>query len=194
MEKINLEVKKMIEESISVKESLKSEIPLIIKSANAIIKSLHNGGKVLFCGNGGSAADSQHIACEFIVKLTKKRKSLPAIALTTNTSHLTAISNDFSFEDIFSRQIEGLGRKGDVLVAISTSGNSPNILKAVESAKSIGMYTIGFTGAKGDAFAKKVNIGIKVPSSSTQRIQESHILIGHIICELVETEFCKISK
>lgn len=194
MEKSNTDILKAIEESISVKKSLQSEIPLIIKSADAIIKSLRNGGKVLFCGNGGSAADSQHLACEFIVKLTHNRPSLPAIALTTNTSHLTAISNDFSFDDIFSRQIEGLGRKGDVLVAISTSGNSPNILKAVDTAKAIGLYTIGFTGAKGDNFAKKVDIGIKVPSSSTQRIQESHILIGHIICELVETEFCKVSQ
>lgn len=186
MKKNELMILTSIEDSIYVKDLLKSEVSLISKIADVISRSLHKGGKVLFCGNGGSAADSQHLACEFIVKLTKKRKSLPAIALTTNTSTLTAVSNDFSFEDIFSRQVEGLGKKGDVLIAISTSGNSPNVLKAVKVAKSKGIFTVGLTGEKGNNLLKSTDLTIKVSSSNTQRIQEAHILIGHIICELVE--------
>ena len=188
-----MNILKIIDESIHTKELLKEKIPEIEKSANIVLKALEQGKKILLCGNGGSAADSQHLACEFVAKLSKKRRSLPAIALTTNSSLLTAISNDSSFEYVFARQIEGLGNPGDVLIAISTSGSSPNILKAVEVAKSMGIHTIGLTGIDGDKLevaplARLVDIGIKVPSSNTQRIQEAHILIGHIICELVETE------
>ena len=175
-----------INESIKTKELLKHEIPKIESASNIIFKVLNQGKKVLLCGNGGSASDAQHIACELVAKLEKERRSLPAIALTTNTSLLTAISNDDSFELIFTRQIEGLGNQGDALIAISTSGNSKNIIKAVETAKSKGIWTIGLTGAQGDKLAELTDICIKVPSSDTQRIQESHILIGHIICEFVE--------
>ncbi len=181
-----MNILKCIDESIHTKELLKKEIPKIELASNIIFKTITQGKKVLLCGNGGSASDAQHIACEFIAKLVKERRSLPAIAITTNTSLITSISNDDSFESIFSRQVEGLGVDGDVLIAISTSGTSKNIIKAVEVAKSIGIYTIGLTGARGDKLEELTDICIKVPSSSTQRIQESHILIGHIICEFVE--------
>lgn len=175
-----------IDESINTKELLKKEIPRIQEIANIVFVAISQGKKVLLCGNGGSAADAQHIACELVAKLSKKRRSLPAIALTTNTSLLTAISNDISFEYIFSRQIEGIGNPGDVLIAISTSGSSLNILNAVGMAKSMGIYTIGLTGMHGDKLASLADISIKVLSTNTQRIQEAHILIGHIICELIE--------
>lgn len=179
-------IEDIINESIKVKEALKSISPVILEAVQVIEKAINNGNKILLCGNGGSAADAQHIACEFIAKLMKRRKSLPAIALTTNTSILTAISNDDSFEEVFSRQIEGIGKKGDVLIAISTSGSSPNILKAVQMAKEIGMKTIGLTGEKGHKLQSVTDICIKVPSSNTQRVQECHITIGHIICEMIE--------
>jgi D-sedoheptulose 7-phosphate isomerase len=175
-----------IEESISVKELLKRDIPQIEQMADTVIRALKQGNKVLLCGNGGSAADAQHIACEFVAKLEKRRRSLPAISLTTNTSLLTAIANDDSIEDIFARQVEGLGNQGDVLIAISTSGNSPNIMKAVQQAKSMGICTIGLTGKKGDQLANLTDLSLRVPSERTQRIQEMHILVGHIICECVE--------
>ena len=181
-----MNILKSIDENIHTKELLKKEVPKIESASSTVSKAINQGKKVLLCGNGGSASDAQHIACEFVSKLIKERRSIPAIALTANTSLLTAISNDYSFGLIFSRQIEGLGTSGDVLIAISTSGTSKNIIKAVEVAKSIGIYTIGLTGAQGDKLAGLTDICIKVPSSNTQRIQESHILIGHIICEFVE--------
>ncbi|MCK4352579.1 SIS domain-containing protein [candidate division WOR-3 bacterium] len=179
-------INESINESIKVKELLKKESSKIEEATNVVSNVLNNGGEILLCGNGGSAADSQHIACEFVCKLQKERKSLPAIAFTTNTSLLTAISNDTLFDLIFARQIEGIGTSKDLLIAISISGNSLNILKAVETSKSIGIYTIGLTGKHGGELASSVDLSIKVPSSNTQRIQEAHILIGHIICELVE--------
>jgi len=182
----SLKISKIIDESIQTKELLKQLISNIEAVVNMVLKTLQNGRKILLCGNGGSAADAQHIACELVAKLQKKRKSLPAIALTTNTSLLTAISNDASFEEVFARQIEGLGKSGDTLIAISTSGKSPNVLKAVETAKSMEINTIGLTGMNGDKLVQQVDLNIKVPSSNTQRIQEAHILIGHIICEMVE--------
>lgn len=191
MKKWISKISQIIDENIYTKKLLKHEITVIIKAVNVIIKSLQNGGKILLCGNGGSAADSQHLATEFVAKLNKKRKSIPAIALTTDTSLLTAVSNDNSFEDVFARQIEGIGKKGDVLIAISTSGNSKNILKAAKTANSMGIYTIGLTGEKMSKLTSMAKLIIKTPSSDTQRIQESHILIGHIICELVESETFK---
>lgn len=151
--------------------------------------ALDNGSKILFCGNGGSAADSQHLAAELIGRFQKERRSLASIALTTDTSILTAVGNDYGFDDIFARQVEGLGRTGDVLIGISTSGNSKNVVKAVEKAKDIGMHTFAFTGEGGGALKHLCDLTLAIPSKVTARIQEMHILVGHIICELVEAEY-----
>lgn len=154
-------------------------------------EALKDGHKVLFCGNGGSAADSQHLAAELIGRFKKERRSLPGIALTTDTSALTAIGNDYGFDDVFSRQVEGLGRAGDVLIGISTSGNSKNVVKAIEMARSIGMHTIGFTGEGGGKMAALCDLLFAVPSKVTARIQEMHILAGHIMCEIAEEDYGK---
>ncbi|SNV62662.1 Phosphoheptose isomerase 1 [Veillonella rodentium] len=151
--------------------------------------ALENGNKILFCGNGGSAADSQHLAAELIGRFKKERRSLAAVALTTDTSILTSIANDYDYDVVFARQVEGLGRSGDVLIGISTSGNSKNVLKAVEMARSIGMHTIGFTGEGGGKMAELCDITLAVPSKVTARIQEMHILAGHIVCELIEEDY-----
>ncbi len=177
-----------IEQAIAIKEELKRELPYMEGACKLLIDSIRRGNKILFCGNGGSAADAQHIVAELVHKLTRRRKSLPAIALTTNTSLLTAIANDDSYDLIFSRQIEGIGRSGDILIAISTSGNSPNLLKAVSMAKFIDMKTVCLCGS-GGRLKEIVDIAIKVPSTDTQRIQECHILIGHIITEVIEDAF-----
>ncbi len=152
--------------------------------------ALRNDNKVLFCGNGGSAADSQHIATEFTIRLNHeiKRKGLPAIALTTDSSALTAGGNDIGYENTFARLVEALGRKGDVLVGISTSGNSENIIRAVDKAHENGMKVIGFLGKDGGKLKSRCDLPIIVPSDNTQRIQEGHITIGHIVSELVEME------
>ena len=176
-----------IENSIKTKSVLKKNTSLILRASEVMNQSLMNGNKLLFCGNGGSAADCQHIVAEFTGKFNIKRKGLAAIALTTNTSEITAIGNDFSFSEIFLRNLEGLGKKGDVLVAISTSGNSKNILKAVNLAKKLGIFTIGLTGKSGGKLAYDTDLVIKVPSNNTQHIQESHIMIGHILTGLIES-------
>jgi D-sedoheptulose 7-phosphate isomerase len=163
----------------------------VVKAAEIIEKSIKSGGKILIFGNGGSAADSQHIAAEFVNRYLKVRDALPAIALTTDTSILTSIGNDSSFENIFSRQIEALGKKGDVAWGLSTSGRSKNIIKALRTAKSLGLKTIGFTGRDAGEIEKIVDCNINVPSRSTPRIQEVHITIGHIICELIEDKLSK---
>jgi D-sedoheptulose 7-phosphate isomerase len=162
----------------------------ILASVNLIVKSFKSKNKLLLCGNGGSAADSQHIAAEFMVRLSHhiKRPALPAIALTTDTSNLTASGNDIGFENGFARSIEGLGNDGDVLIVISTSGNSPNVIKAVETAKLMGIKVIGLLGGSGGKLNSMVDISVLIPSSNVQRIQEGHITVGHIICELVEDE------
>ncbi len=154
-----------------------------------IINSMKNGNKIMICGNGGSAADAQHMAAEFINRFLKERKPLPAIALTTDTSNLTSIANDYSFDDVFSKQVEALGKKGDVLIGISTSGNSSNVLKALEKAKGMGMKTVGFLGKDGGKIRRICDLALVVPSHSTPRIQEVHGFIIHIICEMVEDEF-----
>jgi D-sedoheptulose 7-phosphate isomerase len=151
-------------------------------------QSLKGGGKILFCGNGGSAADSQHLATELVVRYKLNRPALPAIALTTDSSLLTACANDFSFEDIFSRQIEGLGRPGDILIGISTSGHSPNILKALKVAKELGLTAAGFSGRDGGAMKGLADPLLIVPSNVTARIQEMHILLGHCLCDLLERD------
>ena len=182
----------VIRESIQVKEAaLASNVDALEKVALAIIKAFKNNNRVFFCGNGGSAADSQHIAAEFIGRFQKERRALPAIALTTDTSILTCLSNDYSFDIVFARQIEALGRAGDVVVGISTSGKSPNVIKAFDAAKKIGMTTVAFTGNDGGAMAKAADIAIVVPSRVTARVQESHIVLFHAICEVVESEFAR---
>ena len=151
-----------------------------------IWESLQQGGKLLLCGNGGSAADAQHLATECMVRLEAERAPLPAIALTTDTSLLTAAGNDHGFETIFARQVAGLGRPGDVLLAISTSGNSRNVVRAVEEARHRGLHTLGLLGKDGGELKTMVHIALVVPSSSTQRIQEVHITVGHILCGALE--------
>ena len=158
----------------------------VAAAAEAAIISLQNGGNLYFCGNGGSAADAQHLAAELAGRYTFDRPPLPAVALTTNVSSVTAIGNDYGFDQVFSRQLEGLGVQGDVLVAITTSGGSANVTRAVVCARKLGMTVIGFTGAKGAAFAAKCDLALITPSFSTPRIQEGHIAMGHAMCELIE--------
>ena len=185
-------IKAKIEENIETNEDLhKTQAENIEKAVKSIVSSFRNGGKVLVFGNGGSAADSQHIAAELVGRFKKERKALPAIALTTNTSILTAIGNDYGYDVTFSRQVEALGREGDVAIGISTSGNSRNVVAALKKAKSIGLKTIGLTGAAGGEMKGICDILIAPPSKNTPRVQESHILIAHIICELVEGEMFK---
>lgn len=160
----------------------------IAAAAAAIAQALRSGGKVLFCGNGGSAADAQHWAAELVGRFRGDRRPLAAIALTTDSSALTAIGNDYGFEHIFARQVEGLGRPGDVLVAISTSGRSPNVLAALSAAKTSGLATIGVTGASAAAMAARCDHLIAVPAVETARIQELHAGVGHALCALVEAE------
>jgi D-sedoheptulose 7-phosphate isomerase len=161
----------------------------ISEAARAVARSVRAGGKLILCGNGGSAADAQHIAAEMTVKMKRVRSPLPAIALTTNSSLLTAQANDLGFDTVFSRQIESLAREGDVLMAISTSGNSPNILRAAQTARDMGIKVVGLTGRGGGKLAGMSDIAITVPSDDVPRIQEAHIAVGHLICEFVETTF-----
>ena len=154
-------------------------------------EALKSGNKVLFCGNGGSAADAQHLAAELIGRFQKERRSLASVALTTDTSILTAVANDYGYDEVFARQVEGLGRSGDVLIGISTSGNSANVVKAALKARDTGMHTIAFTGEGGGKLKDICDITFAVPSIVTARIQEMHIMVGHIICELVEEEYDK---
>lgn len=162
---------------------------IIRQTGNIILTAIENGGKILLCGNGGSASDAQHIATELVCRFENERRAIPAIALTTDTSALTAISNDYGFEYVFARQIEALANKDDVLIGISTSGNSPNVLAAVMKARERGCKTIGLTGAKGKKIASLCDKSILVPSERTARIQEAHITIGHIWCEMVDAKF-----
>tara|TARA_A100001035_G_C27578740_1_gene406556 strand:- start:6 stop:617 length:612 start_codon:yes stop_codon:yes gene_type:complete len=181
-------IKSDIQESIKVKNDLiEKSIDDIEKAAKLIIRCVLNGGKVLWCGNGGSAADAQHLSTEFMGGMTdQNRRPIPSIALTTDTSFITAWSNDTDFESVFSRQIQGIGLEGDVLVAISTSGKSPNVISAIKQAKYKRINTILFTGNSGSLSTEMSDVVVGVPSNDTQRIQESHIMIGQIICGLVE--------
>jgi D-sedoheptulose 7-phosphate isomerase len=185
-------IEETIRESVKVKEALlKEQVANIEKAARAIIKSLRLGGKVLIFGNGGSAADSQHMAAELVGRFKKERRALAAIALSTNTSILTAIGNDYGYEPTFARQVSALGRKGDVAIAISTSGNSVNVLNAIKEAKSLDMETIGLAGFDGGKLCKACDITITVGSKDTPRVQESHVMIIHILCDLIERELFK---
>ncbi|MFA6078463.1 MAG: D-sedoheptulose 7-phosphate isomerase [Candidatus Omnitrophota bacterium] len=181
------QIKKLISDSIKAKECLyASEAGNIEKAAKAIIRSLKAGGKLLVFGNGGSAADSQHIAAELVGRFKMERRALPAIALTVNTSIITALANDYGYDIIFSRQVEALGSRKDIALGISTSGNAKNVIAGVKKARSLGMTTIALTGGNGGGLKKISDISIVAGSKDTPRIQESHILIAHIICELVE--------
>jgi D-sedoheptulose 7-phosphate isomerase len=162
----------------------------LVQISHAIAESIRSGGKVLLCGNGGSAADCQHLATEFVVRLSSKRDrlALPAIALTTDTSTLTAASNDYGFEQVFSRQVEALGRPGDVLIGFSTSGTSKNIILACETAKRLGITTVGFLGSQVDTMKPILDYILSIPSTDTARIQEAHITLGHIMVDLVECD------
>ena len=185
-------IKKIIKASIDTKQSvLQNEglLKTIEASVDVIVNAFRNGNRVYFCGNGGSAADAQHLAAEFSGRFYTDRKALPAEALHCNTSYLTAVANDYSFDEVYSRLIDGIGEKGDVLVGLSTSGNSPNILKAFNTAKKKEMITIGFTGKSGGEMRTLCDHLINIPSTDTPRIQESHIMVGHIICQLVEEKY-----
>ena len=185
-------IKAKIEENIETSEELhKEQAENIEKAVKAIVSSLKNEGKVLVFGNGGSAADSQHIAAELVGRFKKERRAIPAIALTTNTSTLTAIGNDYGYDVIFSRQVEAFGREGDVALGLSTSGNSKNVISALKKARSAGMKTVCLTGAGGGALKDNCDVLITAGSKNTARIQEAHILIGHILCELIEDELSK---
>ena len=185
------EVRRQLAESARVKQSLPDElVERISQLAEKSAAALRAGGKIVFFGNGGSAADALHLAAELVVRLRAERKGLAALALTTNPSVLTAAGNDYGFERIFSRQIESLVAANDILVALSTSGNSPNILRGVEAGRACGAYLVAFTGETGGALAGKVDLLLNVPSGDPQCIQESHITIGHIVCSLIEQLAC----
>ena len=180
-------IQSIVEDSIQVKKQFFADnAQLLADVAEVMTHGFQNGRKVLLFGNGGSAADAQHIAAEFVGRFEADREPLPAISLTTDTSALTAISNDMGFDSVFARQIAALGQPGDTAIAISTSGNSPNVLNGIAAAKSKGMYTVGLTGDTGGKMNGAVEALFRVPSRHTPRIQETHIMIGHIVCELIE--------
>jgi D-sedoheptulose 7-phosphate isomerase len=190
MEKIKNIIKASIEtkQKVLMNEELLNTICLIV---DAVVKAFKNGHRVYFCGNGGSAADAQHLAAEFSGRFYTDRKALPAEALHCNTSYLTAVANDYSFDVVYSRMIDGIGQEGDVLIGLSTSGNSANIVNAFKTAKEKKMITVGFTGESGGKMKEISDYLVNIPSTDTPRIQESHILVGHIVCELVELKYFK---
>ena len=180
-------IKEILLESIQVKEELlRTKVSQILGIAEIIIEALKKNGKVIFFGNGGSASDSQHMAAELVGRFKKDRNAMAAIALTTNTAVLTSLANDYGYDIIFAKQIEALGQKNDVAVGISTSGKAKNVACAIKQAKKMGIKTVALTGGDGGELAKLADISLLVPSSVTARIQEAHITIGHIICELIE--------
>jgi D-sedoheptulose 7-phosphate isomerase len=175
-----------LDEQVSLLRRLESVDSAVAQAGEVLARSLMDGGKVMFCGNGGSAADSQHLAAELTGRFIKDRRPISAIALSTDTSVLTCVGNDYSFDEVFARQVQGFGRKGDVLMAISTSGNSRNVIRAAEEASAVGMPVIGLLGHNGGTLRELCDLAIIVPSQVTARIQESHILIGHTLCGLIE--------
>ena len=177
-----------LENHFKVVQDMKKIMPEVASAGLRVRTALEKGRKILICGNGGSAADSQHMAAEFVGRFVKERQSLPALALTVDTSLLTAVGNDYGFDCVFSRQVEGLGQEGDVLIAISTSGNSANVVRAVKTAKEKGIYVIALTGENGGILAKESDLCLAVPSQVTARIQEMHIMIIHMICEVSEAD------
>jgi len=188
------EIANRLEESAQRKKAIaKSRIAEIEHVVEFIIGAYKTGGKVVLFGNGGSAADAQHIASELVGRFMLKRQAFPAIALTTNTSTLTALANDYGYETVFSRQVEALVNERDVVIGISTSGNSPNVVEAIKMAKIKGAKTVALTGSDGGKLAEVADLALIVPSDSTPRIQEAHITIGHIVCELVEKELANVT-
>ncbi|MFC1454918.1 SIS domain-containing protein [Candidatus Undinarchaeota archaeon] len=184
------DISSYFDKTIALSQKTKAEcLPLIEEISGEILDSLRNGGKIVLFGNGGSAADSQHIAAEFVNRFKLERKAIPALALSTDTSILTAIANDYSYENVFERQVEALVKKEDIVIAITTSGKSKNVLNALKKAKELGAKTVAFTGSGGTQ--GHADIELKIPSSETPRIQEMHSICGHIICELVENELFK---
>jgi len=183
---MNNKIDKIFDESIEIISESKKLVPSIVESVNLIRESLINGGKIIAFGNGGSSSDAQHFVAEFIGRFEKERKSIPAISLTADSSIITAVGNDYGFERIFERQCEGLLNKNDIVIAISTSGNSQNVLNGVRIAKKMNIKTIGLIGKDGGALGKMVDVPIIIPSYSTPRIQEAHRIIYHIICEMIE--------
>jgi D-sedoheptulose 7-phosphate isomerase len=184
------EVTRIIAGSIAVKQALMEDNQLLQRMADlaeACVGAYRAGGKLLLCGNGGSAADAQHIAAELSGRFYYDREPLDAEALHVNTSYLTAVGNDYSYDEVYARMVRARGREGDVLIAISTSGNSPNVVRAAQAAREKGMLVAAFTGATGGMMAQLADILINIPSGDTPRIQESHILVGHVLCELIET-------
>lgn len=177
------------QEAITAMLADQTFLTLIESVTQECVQALRSGCKIMFVGNGGSAADAQHLAAELVSRLSYDRPALAALALTTDTSALTAIGNDYGFETLFSRQVESLGRKGDVLIGISTSGKSKNILAALQKAREIGIKTIGMTGKNGQMMASYVDHLVQAPSANTQKIQECHIILGHILCGLIEETF-----
>lgn len=177
-----------LENHLKVVQDMRKIMPEVASAGLRVRTALEKGRKILICGNGGSAADSQHMAAEFVGRFVKERQSLPALALTVDTSLLTAVGNDYGFDCVFSRQVEGLGQEGDVLIAISTSGNSANVVRAVKTAKEKGIFVIGMTGENGGILAKESDLCLAVPSQVTARIQEMHIMIIHMICEIAEVD------
>jgi D-sedoheptulose 7-phosphate isomerase len=191
------QIKNIIQASIDVKQQvLKNEeiIATIGKIVDCTVDAFQKGNRVYFCGNGGSAADAQHLAAEFSGRFYVDRKALPAEALHCNTSYLTAVANDYSYDAVYARIIDGIGREGDILIGLSTSGNSGNIIKAFEIARQRKMITVGFTGATGGKMKAVSDYLVNVPSTDTPRIQESHIMAGHIVCQLVEEKYFGVSK
>ena len=186
-------IRAMADESLDAKRRFFDQsIQGVARAAQMIIESMRAGGKLLIFGNGGSAADAQHIAAELAFKMGRERDALPALALTTDTSLLTAIGNDRSFDFIFARQIQAIGRKGDIVLAISTSGNSSNVIEAVKQAREMEIKTIGLLGAGGGKLAALVDLALIVPHNETPRIQEVHIAASHMICQLIEDELCPL--
>ena len=182
---------KSIADHLAVINELKAQQPTLERIAREMADAILSGNKILWCGNGGSAADSQHMAAEFVGRFRRERKGLPSIALTTDTSILTAIANDYGYEEIFRRQVEAHCEEGDVVVGISTSGNSKNVVAALKEAKRLGAFTVGFTGASGGALAGVADAVICVPHTEAARIQEGHILCGHMLCDWVELAWCE---
>ena len=186
------QIKNIIAASISLKEQILQEETLlqtVMEVVDVIVAAFRNGNRVYFCGNGGSAADAQHLAAEFSGRFYKDRKALPSEALHCNTSYITAVANDYSYDVVYARLIDGIGNSGDVLVGLSTSGNSANIVKAFEAAKAKGIITVGFTGQTGGLLKATSDYLINVPSTDTPRIQEVHMLLAHTICQFVEEKY-----
>lgn len=182
-------ISEIIEESLSVKRSLFDQERILSSAADLMITCLRGGSKILICGNGGSAADSQHIAAELIGRYQRERRALPAIALSSDTSVLTAWANDYAYDTVFERQVRALAKAGDILWCLSTSGNSKNVLQAARAAKELGIRVFGMTGKNGGELGKLVDLHLNIPSPVTARVQESHILAYHIICELIDEAF-----